>query len=222
MLVSGSFRRERTKDCRGMAASTAHGIATGRTAPQAPLWERLKSLAKARVHSGYWWLHVLLRSEGWEIATREVPSTNQGRAFDPHSQTPSRACLSVSIGRHRCGGASDVKGEPSSAIGASSCPSKSLRFERPVATVRGPRAVCSISGRISKKSSSTFSAGKVERQRVHQSLQKPALRGVPQCVLVPVSGRRARPPRRTGGPTGTTTHPRRDSTAWPRPGSQTN
>lgn len=59
-------------------------------APQGPLWERLRELARTRVAYWYGRLHVLLRREGWRINHKRVHRLYREKRLPKHRKRPKR------------------------------------------------------------------------------------------------------------------------------------
>src|SRR5690606_33953483 len=75
-------------DAGGVARSMVRYVSVA--APQAPLRQRLRELAQARVAYGYRRLHVLLRREGWPINHKRVHRLYREEGLTQQRKRPKR------------------------------------------------------------------------------------------------------------------------------------
>lgn len=78
--VRGSWKVSIRRACRVLRTDTSTYHYKGRRGDQAALSKRVQEIARTRVRYDYRRIHVLLRSEGWQVNAKQVYRIYRGLA----------------------------------------------------------------------------------------------------------------------------------------------
>src|SRR5690242_14735631 len=86
--VEGAFRVSERRACAASGVARSLIRYQSRRAPQAPLRQRLRELAHARVSYGYRRLHVLLQRKGWTVNHKRLRRLYREEGLTQQRQRP--------------------------------------------------------------------------------------------------------------------------------------